>query len=242
MPMKSFNTKADFDDAYSYNGEPEGHPNTRPGIEVHYVKEKIYPTCQKIAAKLQRSFNFNPQKTMLFVGAGFGWTAECLEKDHGLTKILCVDTSAWVQAKKDTTEEEDFREAVIKVGLDPEAGEGYEKYQRLCGSKEIRSQVTRGIINRDVTNLSDRTLLLSTFGGSKFETAITENVLSCLYDSEAINLSSALNQLAKNVYHMDYMKSDNQDVGYNWKFQNEWETLLPNDTILDLLQLMSENW
>jgi len=233
MPVKNFNTKADFDSAYYHNGEPEGHPNTRAAIRVGYSRATQLPWCRKKARKLIELFSWHPTTKILVVGAGYGWTIECLEREHNFTNIVGIDTSDWIQANMSTDEEVDIREAIIRVGLDPDTGEGLTKRNRHRG--EVRNQTIRSIMNEDILTERSRLNVTGILGGN-FDVAISEAVIASLEDSEVLNLSIAMHLIASTVIHADTMKHlepGNQDEGYNWKFIEDWVQLLPNDTIIN---------
>lgn len=53
------------------------------------------------------------------VGAGFGWTAQGLV-NAGTLAVVGTDTSPYIQAAKDTTEEQDIRDYCARSGIDPD--------------------------------------------------------------------------------------------------------------------------
>ncbi len=67
---------------------------------------------------------------------------------------------------------------------------------------------------------------------------ITEEVITCLDDTEATQLSTFLNNISNQVVHYtteidpDKLASGNQDPNYNWKTLEDWKLLLPNDLIM----------
>ncbi len=97
------------------------------------------------------------------------------------------------------------------------------------------------ILNADVTNNNGRNQVkqaLGITGNNKASYMITEEIITCLDDTEAGQLSSFLNNLADQVVHYTTeinpakLASGNQDPNYNWKTLEDWKILLPDDLIM----------
>ncbi|NIT14585.1 MAG: hypothetical protein GTN99_10195 [Candidatus Dadabacteria bacterium] len=97
------------------------------------------------------------------------------------------------------------------------------------------------IINADVTNNNGRNQVkqaLGITGNNKASYMITEEIITCLDDTEATQLSTFLNNISNQVVHYtteidpDKLASGNQDPNYNWKTLEDWKLLLPNDLIM----------
>lgn len=59
--------------------------------------------------------------------------------------------------------------------------------------------------------------------------AVSEDILPCYTDEEALALSTAMRLIAPNVVHMTSTKDVGSAQGYNWKTLEEWKTLLSPD-------------
>ena len=181
MPVVNFNTKADFDAAYSIGVEISGHPPSRQQVKVGYTRAGMYKFCKYRANKLVEIFNWPIDTAIVFIGAGFAWTAEVLETEHGYINILSIDTSTWIQDNQDTTEETDLEGYISAVGLNPSVGEGLTLKNRLFDGGNRRRSI-RTILDEGLNNSGSRTRVKNTLDGT-VDIAITENVLSTLSDS-----------------------------------------------------------
>lgn len=98
------------------------------------------------------------------------------------------------------------------------------------------------ILNADVSAGNGRAAVkqaLGITGNNKATYALTEEVITCLTDQEAQQLSNWLHDLATNVVHWTTLRDDrklargNQEAtGYNWKLISEWQALLPSDSFI----------
>lgn len=238
MPLITYNTKADFDNAYRIGAEPEGRPNNRPEIKLHYNRAVLFPLHEKRAAKLVEIFNWPTDTNILIVGAGYAWTAEVLETDYGYTNIVTTDTSNWIQSNQDTTEEADIDAAIQAVGLDPATGDGLTKKNRILGRGRgpgNRRRHSRSIQNEALNNNGSRNRIRSVLGD--IQVGITEEVITTLTDQEVTTISGWVDNINPNIdrIHLTTVRQvKGQDEGYNWKTLAEWKLLLPNDTFVSL--------
>lgn len=92
-------TKALFDLAYDFGAEPDGHPNTREEIRLHYERAALWPDMVRRAGFFAQHFGLTSTSRVLLVGAGFGWTVEALG-NLGV-RAIGTDTSPYVQANKE---------------------------------------------------------------------------------------------------------------------------------------------
>lgn len=232
MPMVNFNTKADFDAAYSVGVEPNGHPGNRQQVKVGYTRAGVYRFNRYNAGKLVELFNWPLDTAIVFVGAGFAWTAEVLETEYGYTNILGIDTSSWIQDNQDLSEEADLNESITAVGLDPSTGEGLAVKNNIFDGGN-RRRASRPVKDEDGRNNGSRNRIRNALGGT-IDLAITENVLSTLSDAEVLQLSDIMNQFATTAIHLDTEPQDNQDPAYNWHTIDEYKIMLPGDTIVSV--------
>lgn len=237
MPRVSFDTKADFDKAYRINAEPEGHPSGRAPVRLGYCRAVAMAYNRTTIHNLIRIFNWPTTTKIVIVGAGFGWSVEILENEHGFTHVVGTDTSPWIIGNQNRGEDEDIDEAIRAAGLNPGQGEGLEKRNRIR-SAGARRRCSRSIKNETLLNQGSRNRVKNSIGG--VDVAISEQVISCLDDSEAIALSTAMHALdavVEVVHVTTELNQEKLDVGcqdpeYNWKALEGWKALLPNDLIV----------
>ena len=106
MPVKTWNTKADFDAVYDIGLEPQGHPNTRAEIRGNYERSALFnasvPYLDWVTpewAALVAHFNWPLGASILIIGAGFGWAVEYLQGE-GYTDAWGQDTSTWIATSR----------------------------------------------------------------------------------------------------------------------------------------------
>jgi hypothetical protein len=223
MPLKTFDTKEDFDDAYSLGYE---------SIELNYNRVVMMPYCRTRAEGLMNATELPFDTSILFVGAGFGWTIEAME-DLGYMAIFGFDSSPYINSKKDLSENDEIEEKILRKGFSLSSGEGLKIKNNLYSTK-ARSRTRRNILHGNINDSSFRRLI-----GSNFSVAISETVISTLTDQEAVDLSNDLRKVNRDivVYHLEVLRQDDsnsQDPGYNWKSLEEWKALLPNDFIISV--------
>ena len=218
-----FNTKADFDRAYSLKaGE---------GVRLGYCRQVMMPYCERHADNIHNLFDLK-NKNILFIGAGFGWTIEVLEQKYGYENILGTDTSDWVIDNLDTFEDTDIDDAIKFKGFDPTKGKGLALRRKLNKGKK-RSLTKRKIVKEDLLTQQSRDNVLSILGS--IDICLTEEVISCLKEPEVLNLSNILNTLGKTIHlTTEKLPNTNQDPIFTWKTLREWKELLPNDIIVSV--------
>lgn len=234
MPVKSFDTKADFDSAYSIGAEPEGRPGGRAEVRLNYHRAVMLPYCQNRAAKLVELFGWPLSTHILIVGAGYGWTAEILEQTYGYTNIVSTDTSSWIQANQDTSEEAEINTAIAAVGLNPAAGDGATLKGKLHSAGN-RRRASRAIQNEDLANNGSRNRIRGILGD--ISVGITEDVLPSLSDSEILSIADRVDRINAGITRIHMVTTGgrgNQDPGYNWHTLSEYKALLPLDTFVSM--------
>lgn len=228
MPLKTWD-KATFDATYRVGAEPEGHPNTRPEVKLHYCRAAIFPVVQRRAAELIRLLALTSGQRVAIVGAGFGWLGEVLAASGIVT--ASIDTSTYIQSAKSTTEAADVRAWIQAAGLDPDSGKGAEILAR-CVDGQARSRVT--VLNEDLANNQSRNRVRTAWGGGAPTWVLTEHVLESLTDAECSTLDSRCRSLGPTAHLIEPTQTGNLP-GYNRKTPAEWKTLLPNSQILSSL-------
>lgn len=236
MPRKVYNTKADFDEDYSIGAESGLlRPNNRPEVRLNYNRFVMLPYCTRRAAFLASHFAWPTDTTIVLAGAGFGWTAEMLEVNHGYTNVISIDTSPWVQSQKDTNEEAEIDAAIAAVGLDPANGEGLALKATLNADSGNRRRTARDILSEGANNNGSRNRIRQALGGLDIQVGITEDVLTVLDDDECVELSNGLHAFspATAIIHLVSVRQEQgQNPAYNWKALADWKALLPADTFV----------
>ena len=216
MPLKTWDTKADFDACYNIGLEPDGHPNTRPEVRGNYERRALFNAADHRLdsvtprwTKLLDEYQWPLDTSILVLGCGFGWAIEFLEA-RGYTDVWGVDSSAYIQSMKDT--------------INP--GDGI-----------AHSLVPDKISPADLTVPSEVNSFLQEAGHqSGFQVVVTEHVLSSWSDEEVTGMSAFLRGLklvSQNggaVIHLE-QDGDARLPGFNWHTIAEWQALLPNDTV-----------
>lgn len=232
MPRVNFNTKANFDAAYDIGGEPEGHPNTRPEVRLHYHRAVMRPLAFQQADALVAALNLTVDSRIVLVGAGFGWSMERFQQ-LGILNVVGTDTSPYIQNNKSTTETTELRQEISRTGLDPDAARGATLLARYLDGGTRTALATR-ILNETLSTNQSRQNVRGALGGNP-DWVISEEVISTLTDAEATTLSNNMRGMPGNVSvaHLTTTTRDGQDPAYNWKTLEQWKTLLPNDTFIE---------
>ena len=225
MPLKSWTTQTAFDSHYDVSGEPEGHPNTRPEIRIHYHRKAMLPWFQRHIPDLIRVLNLQTSHRIVIIGCAFGWSIEVLN-DLGFANVVGTDTSAWVQGVKSTSEDSELTTLVQSFPLAERAA----LVQKLSGlSGQPRSKIASKILNETIANNSSRGRVRTAVGGTPHFT-ISEGVLESLTNTEAQALSSNMRTLGGTVVHrVTYPTSIS---GYNTNTPEQWKALLTPDLIV----------
>ena len=230
MTFKTYPDKAAFDADYRLGAEPEGHPNTRPGVKLHYNRFVMLPICRNRAAGIHRVMEWLGTERIVVAGSGFGWLVEAFISDHGYSNIVGCDTSPYIQNNKLTSELTDVRDAITAAGLDPDAET--EMVTRLLDGG-VRVGVT--ILDEDMQSNRSRNAVRSYLGDVP-QIILTEDVLPALFDAEATQLSvdyRTYSPVPQIVHYVTTTRPGQTPGEFNWKTLSEWKTLLPNDVFIE---------
>ncbi len=237
--------KAAFDQFYSNGAERYGHPNTRPQIKLHYHWYSILrPQRSKFAPLLFALLGMNAGDDVILVGGGFNATAEGLA-DLGV-RVIGLDTSDYIQAEKDNTEEAEIRAIIVGVGLDPDAdliiGEpgnvmvnpldvflrGERAAPQPRGWGQIIGETMR-------TNGSKKAVIRAferQYPNAAVRFVITEEVLNSITDAQALLVceyaGAAAQDWGATVVHMlsPLFPDGRGHPDLNWKRYSEWRAWL----------------
>lgn len=218
-----------FDAAYSFNAEPDGHPNTRPPIMLHYDRYVLFPEMLRRAQFFIQQFGLTSASQVLVVGCGFGWTVEALNS-LGIPAIG-TDIGAYIQGNKSLTEDSDIDAAVRAVGLDPTSGEGLVHFNRLRGGG-VRT--TASILNEDSSTTPSRNRVKNAFT-SGITLIITEDIVTSLTDSECAVLQSNIVKYGATIpicHFLTEFANPNPPFNFNSHSLAEWKALFPTATII----------
>lgn len=216
MPLKTWDTKADFDSAYDVGLEPDGHPNTRPEVRGHYERSAVFnagdPRLDFVTPEwsaILDHFAWPTTARILVVGCGYGWALEYLSLARGYAEAWGVDPSAYIQATKSEVSPQD--------GVQ----------NALLGGRVLASDPSRDAGR-------DQCVCDSVGKGSTFDVIVTERVLSSLTDLEARVLSKALHSAAllSSTGTVVHVENDGPAglAGFNEKTLADWKALLPADS------------
>ena len=99
MPLKTYETKADYDAEYELDTEyATGHPSTRPAIKAGYDRSVLLAEAELRASKFVELLNLRTNQKILILGCGFGWTVEALN-NLGFNNVVGVDTSPYIHSE-----------------------------------------------------------------------------------------------------------------------------------------------
>ncbi len=225
MPLRTWDTKADWDAAYSIRLEryTGGHPNTRPELRGNYERRALFnptiPQLDHVTPEWERiltHFGWPTSTAICIIGVGFGWAIEYLNS-QGFTDVWGVDPSLYIQGAKDETDPADNTK------------------RSLVAARVHNANVpTPGEINRFLRDAGHRN---GPAGETPFDVCVTERVLTSLTDAEAMWLSAEIRnkdvvKAGGRVVHIESPLHQGSHPGYNWKSLAGWKALLPNDVIV----------
>lgn len=217
-----------FDLAYDASAEPDGHPNTRPEIRLHYHRYVMYPEALRRAQFFKDYFNLTSASSVLIVGCGFGWTAEAL---NGMgVPTIGTDTSAYIQGNKSLSEDTDISAEIAKAGLSSASGEGLGHFNRLRGDG-VRTRAN--VLNESHNNNASRNRVKQAFTSGTVTLAISEDVVTSLTDAECAQLRTWVSGYSVPICHfVTEFANPNPPFSFNSKSLADWKAMFPNDTII----------
>lgn len=222
-------TKELYDLAYDESAEPDGHPNTREEIRLHYNRYIMYPQMVLRAQKFISILGLTTADRLLIIGAGFGWTVEAFA-GMGYS-VVGTDVSAYIQNNKGLSEDDDISAAITAVGLNPSSGEGLLHFNRLKGD----GTRTRGnVLNEDSSSNPSRNRVKAALGSDP-TVIITEDLVTSLTDAECATLQNAIERYANGVRVVHFLTefaNPNPPFSFNSKSIDDWKLLFPTSTII----------
>jgi hypothetical protein len=220
-------TKELFDLAYEFNAEPMGHPNTRPGIRLHYNRYVMFPEMLKRARFFIAHFGLTAADRVLVVGTGFGWTCEALQS-LGI-ETIGTDISSYIFSVKDTSEDAEIADAITAVGLNPASGEGLVHFNRLRSSKRTNGTV----LNEDSASNKSRNTVKRALSSDP-TLIITEDLVTSLTDEECAQIQSFIEgySVSRICHFLTEFANPDAPFFFNSKSIDEWKALFPTSTII----------
>lgn len=211
----------------------------RKEVRLGYTRASMLPFCNNRAKILVGALNLTESDRVLLVGSGFGWLAECLEKQVSGITTISLDTSTWIQSTKNQTETSLIGEMVQAAGILPVMSR-YAEVVAALDDGGPRARVPIG--GEDVLRANDRAQLKQAHG--TFDWAITETVLTWLDDSECVALDVSMHKSAINVAHMMLPYSISalgSEPSWNWKHLGPNTAGVPQQ-LLDQPWYTVDNW
>lgn len=221
--------KSLFDLAYVFDAEPDGHPNTRPAITLHYNRYVLYPEMLRRARFFIQQFNLTASSKVLVIGCGFGWTVEALNA-LGIPAIG-TDVSSYIQGNKALSEDADIDTAVRLAGLDPTNGEGLSHFNRLRAGG-VRTNAS--VLNEDSGSASSRNRVKSALNSDP-TLIITEDIVTSLTDAECASLQTAIVKYGVAIpicHFLTEFANPNAPFFFNSKSLADWKLIFPTATVV----------
>ena len=216
-----------FDLAYDLVAEPDGHPNTREGIRLHYNRLVLWPDMLRRAQFLVQQFGLTAASRVAVIGCGFGWTVEALNA-LGVPAVG-TDISSFIQTNKAGAEDADITAAIAAVGLSSNSGEGLAHFNRLRGDG-VRTRAN--VLAEDSSTNASRNRIKNALGGN-LTLCISEDVLTSLTDSECATARAFLEKFGVSMCHLvTEFANPAPPFNFNSKSLADWKLAFPADTII----------
>lgn len=176
-------TKEIYEEGYSIRVrvlDPSTQTYRRSPIRLNYHRAVMAEMVQAHWPHVVDLLGITAQDRVLVVGAGFGWGVEKLIELTGCAAVG-MDTSAYVQAEKNNTEEAEIDAAIIAAGYSPTEGHGLEVKQAAFTDAP---RATVPILDDPPDVLVAQTLVVEALGNWP-TLIITEDMITDLTDAEA---------------------------------------------------------
>lgn len=214
--MLDWDDPVTWDDAYKSRYPIPGQYEP---LVLRYHRHALWPTLKRNASALVRLLELGASSNIILVGAGYGWTAEIIKGLVPGIAINCTDNSKVIQAKKFTSEQEEIEERLRACGAD---------LSHLPNFCNLRPRAQELIYDENMVTPASRAIMRQ---GRNFDWIISENVLDCMEDGEAITLAGhmASTVMGGKVAHVITQPREGREPpdGYNFKSAEDWKKLLP---------------
>lgn len=238
VPLKTWDTKADFDAAYSAGVEPEGTTG-RPEVVLHYNRYAFLAWHRKRMINVAAALGWTSGKRLVIAGCAFGWSLETLLDELGFAQVLGVDTSAYTNSNLTTNEDAEIAAAITAVGLNPASGEGLTLFNRFRDGGGPRSRKNTLVLNENLSSNASRNRVRNAMGAPHTYEIFTEDMLTSLTDAECLLASQNAHQVSNGtppgrVSHLVTTTQFGGAPGYNNKTLEQWKALIPADTFVEV--------
>ncbi len=99
MPLKTYDTKADFDAEYDLDATwATGITDATPKRRLGYDREVLFSQAELRAANYINLLDLKSNQKILILGCGFGWTVEALN-NVGFNNVVGIDTSPYIHSE-----------------------------------------------------------------------------------------------------------------------------------------------
>ena len=236
MPLLDLNLAQTWRQMYDFNAEPGGHPPTRAGVRIGYLRCVGLPLARYQVNQIVSAFDWStaPAPALLIFSAGFGFHIEAFKElpQFAAAIIIGVDTSTYINTAKTQTETADIDTAISAAGLNPSASDGLTIKNRLLsgdGWSGARSKLAANILNEAMANNASRGRVRTALNAQPFVT-LSIDTLHLYADSEITTAASRIAQIDTSgaFYHLvTPAREFGQPQGLNWKTEAAWQAFLP---------------
>lgn len=206
-----YNTKADFDAAYSFRVERYlgGHPNTRSEVRINYHEWSMKPIMVNrwlnIVPLLQPSITSND--FVLIIGAGFGWGVRALRTQIGCAAIG-TDISTYIQGVKDGDDTNEISDKITEVGLDPTTGRGLEV---LTAVRTPGARAKELVLNEDLSTVESRANIVAALGDNPTFICWEDMIDDSMSDQDILDLIAPIESAAARKFFI-YKPTENRSA------------------------------
>lgn len=215
MPLRTYATRADFDEAYDIG---TGWFGPLGEVRLHYHRAVLRDEAGRRAQALVSALGITATDATVIVGCGFGWTVEAWPHPS----VVGVDTSAYVHDAKAGSETQEIRDAITAAGLDPDRDKGAEA---LAALDDGGSRARVVVIEEDINLGRAKKTISDALGTRSVDWAISESVIESLEDTEATDLGAAMGKVATNCAHLVDVDMTVNELSFNRKSASEWRAL-----------------
>jgi hypothetical protein len=218
-----------------------GHPGSRKAVRLNYHKFTTLGVDRQRAANITAAFGWDINTRLCVYQCGFGWILMGFW-ENGIQMIQGIENSPYIQANLTINEDVDLTSAIEAVGLNTSTGDGLTLFNAFRDGGNPRALQPTRIHDTNITRNNEMNQLRSLLGGPGCEVlTFGEFVLNRLTDQEAIDLSDNLGRLqpSRIIHFINPLWTEAElpgggTVALNAKSGEEWKTILPDDTFIEL--------
>jgi hypothetical protein len=234
--------KALFESQYSCVGWSHGIRGTNKVPRFHYNWYGRQAHSKRMVDTYMTYPGFAQVSDVVVIGGAFGWTSEVLST-YGINSVS-VDTSPYILAAKDVSEEQELRDYLTNLGFDPDALNNGAAGIRFMSPNDPNSWVnpwdywlrpdgkktSATVVDEDMSTVGSRNAIKQAIGGN-IDVIITEFAIDAMDagdDAASLSLIERCEQLRSNpsVVVIHLIGYNPYDVMLNIKTAQEWRTFL----------------